>query len=79
MPEVTPTQAIYGTIPDLGYLRVFGCTEYVHIPREKQMKSAKMEPQSRKYQMVRYDGSGIYKVWNGAKVLQTKNVVFDET
>ena len=55
-------QALYGTILDLLYLRVFGCTAYVHIPQEKRVKSAKMEPQSQKYQMVRYDGSGIYKV-----------------
>lgn len=41
LPDVTPTQALYGTIPDLRYLRVFGCTAYVHIPLEKRMKSAR--------------------------------------
>ncbi len=28
--------------------------------------------------MVGYDGSGIYKVWDGTKVIKTKDVVFDE-
>lgn len=79
LPAVTPTQALYGTIPDLRYLRVFGCTVYMHIPQEKRVKSAKMEPRSRKCQMVGYDGSGIYKFWDGAKVLRTKDVIFDES
>ena len=78
LPEITPAQALYSTVPDLLYLCVFGCTAYVHIPQEKRVKSAKMEPRSQKCQMVGYDGSGIYKVWDGAKVLRTKDDVFDE-
>ncbi len=79
LPEVTPTQALYGTIPGLRYLRVFRCKAYVHIPQEKRVKSAKIELRSRKCHIVGYDGSDIYKVWNGAKVPWTKDVVFDET
>ena len=29
--------------------------------------------------MVRYDRSGIYKVWDETNVIRTKDVVFDET
>ena len=35
LPEVTPTQALHGRIPNLRHLRVFGCVAYVHIPQEK--------------------------------------------
>ena len=79
LPEVMPIHALYGRIPDLYYLRVFGSTAYMHIPQEKQIKSTKLEPRSQRCQMVGYDGSGIYRVWDETKVLRTKDVVFDET
>ena len=44
LPEITPVQALYIEIPDLRYLRVFGCTAYMNIPQEKRIKSAKLEP-----------------------------------
>lgn len=79
LPEVTPTQALHGRIPDLRHLRVFGCVAYVHIPQEKRVKSAKLEPRSRKCQMVGYDGSGIYRACDRSKIIRTKDVIFDET
>ena len=29
--------------------------------------------------MVGYDGNGIYRVWDGSKIIRTKDVIFDET
>ena len=78
LPEVIPAQALYGIVPDLLYFHVFRCTAYIYIPQEKKVKSAKIEPQSRKCQMVGYDGSGIYKIWDEAKILWIKDFVFDE-
>ena len=30
----TPFELIYGIVPDVGHLRVFGCGAYVHIPQD---------------------------------------------
>ncbi len=79
LPEITPVQAVYGEIPDLRYLRVFGYVTYMHISQERRIKIAKLEPQSQRCHMVGYDGSGIYKVWNETKVIRTKDVLLDET
>ena len=78
-PDITLVQAVYGEIPDRRYLRVFGCTAYMHIPQEKRIKIGKQETQSQRCQMVGYDESGIYKVWDWTKVIKTKDVMFDET
>ena len=65
LPEITPVKAVYGEILDLRYLQVFGYTAYMHIPQEKRIKSAKLEAQSQRCQMVGYNRSGIYKVRDG--------------
>ncbi len=71
LPEVTPIQALYGGILETYvtckfFVFMYGIHTCIYIPQEKRVKSAKMEPQSRKCQMVGYDGRGIYKVlgWN---------------
>ncbi len=61
-PDITLVQAVYGEIRDRRYLRVFGCTAYMHILQEKRIKIAKPETQSQRCQMVGYDENGIYKV-----------------
>ena len=43
--------------PDLSYLRVFGCTAYVHIPHEK------YETRSEIGHLVGYDSKNIYRIW----------------
>lgn len=48
------------------------------VPQEKRVKSAKIESQSQKYQIVEYDNSCFYGVWDRIKVIKTKDVVFDE-
>ena len=30
----TPYELVYGEVPDIGHLRVFGCGAYVHIPKD---------------------------------------------
>ena len=30
----TPYELLYGKVPDIGHLRVFGCGAYVHIPKD---------------------------------------------
>lgn len=45
---------------------------------KKRIKSAKLGPQSLRCQIVKYNGSDIYKVWDETKVIRTKNVKFDK-
>jgi hypothetical protein len=40
----TPYELIYGNIPDVGHLRIFGCGAYVHIPPEVRIN--KLAPRS---------------------------------
>ena len=49
------------------------------IPKEKRVLSAKWDPRSERCILVRYDGSGIYCLWNGHRVIRSKDVIFDET
>ena len=40
----TPYELIYGKVPNVGHLRVFGCGAYVHIPHE--VRTNKLAPRS---------------------------------
>ena len=34
----TPKEVFSGKKPEVGHLRIFGCSVYIHIPKEKRMK-----------------------------------------
>lgn len=34
----TPFEVFYGYKPEIGHLRVFGCRDFAHIPKDKQRK-----------------------------------------
>jgi hypothetical protein len=36
--QTTPEEILTGNIPSIAYLRIFGCTAYAHIPKEKWQK-----------------------------------------
>ncbi|MCO5573110.1 hypothetical protein L7F22_026875 [Adiantum nelumboides] len=36
--DMTPFQAYYGRKPSVSHFRVFGCSAFVHIPKEKRQK-----------------------------------------
>lgn len=38
IPNITPFQAVTREIPDLVYLRIFGCRAYILIPKKKRLK-----------------------------------------
>lgn len=54
--------------PSLTHLMPWGCTAYVHIPKEKRVQSHKVAPRAWKGWLMGYEGDGghIYKVWNPA-------------
>lgn len=68
---------------DLSHLRSFGCTAYVHIPKEKRRQGAKFEPRSNKGVLVGYEGRNQYRIWlleegKEGRVVRARDVVFDE-
>lgn len=77
--DVTPVQAFTNEIPDLSGLKVWGCTAYVHIPEERRQRSAKWQNKAIKCIFVGCEGSGIYRLWDGKRVIRSKDVTFDES
>jgi len=48
---------------DLRHLQCFGCTAYMHIPKEIQTTGTKFEPWSNKGILVEYEERNQYRVW----------------
>jgi hypothetical protein len=66
------------TLPNLGYIRIFGCRAYA-----KEFKIPKLEKMRARAQigyLVGYDSSNIFRIWNPRKntVSSTRDVKFDE-
>ena len=72
----TPHEAWYRNKPNLSHLRIFGCTTYVHTPKEFQRK---LDSLSKKCILVGYSGSHIYRLWDLEKavVIRGRDVIFD--
>ena len=72
----TPYEAWYGKMPELGHVRVIGCTAYHHLPHSKK----KLDNRSLKCQLLGYEGTHQYRLWDpvGARVIQSRDTVFDE-
>lgn len=75
---ITPIQKLTNIVPDLSYLRVWGCTAYLCLPEESLVKSEKFYPISKKHSFVGFD-SHLWLLWDGHKVIRSKNVIFDES
>ena len=82
---VSPMQAAMQIVPDLDYLRVFGCRVFLHVPKAKH---SKMQPKARLGIHVGYQpANNTYMVWvpeDESNVLkgrlyESKDVTFDET
>lgn len=63
---------------NLSHLRAWGCTAYLRLPVETLLKSEKFYPISKKHSFVGYD-SYLWLLWDGHKVIRSKNVIFDES
>ena len=75
---VSPHERLFGNIPDLSYLRVFGCLAYWHITTMR----TKLEPTSERLVFVGYEGSSkSYKLWNlrTHRFVISTDVTFEET
>src|SRR5262249_20121049 len=58
LPNTTPFQAFYKRKPDVSHLRVWGCTAYVHIQRDKRNS---LQPHVEKCVFIGYPTG--YKGW----------------
>ena len=75
---ITLLEAFNGDIPDLSCLQIFGCTAYVHIPKEDWLKSDKFTSRTKKCAFIGYKAS-CWQLWDGNKVIRSKDVIFDES
>tara|TARA_R110002050_G_C8952307_1_gene513488 strand:- start:65 stop:4858 length:4794 start_codon:yes stop_codon:yes gene_type:complete len=76
---MTPYEAFYGVKPDLKYLKPFGCTAYVHIPKALRKK---LDSTAVKGIFLGYDEQrAAYKVLSvgDSKVLRSRHVTFNES
>ena len=67
-----------GEKPDVGHLRIFGCTVYVHVPKEKRTK---MDPSRKKGIFIGYgETSKAYHIYvPGQRQIEvSRDVTFDE-
>ncbi|MCO5587680.1 hypothetical protein L7F22_041631 [Adiantum nelumboides] len=77
--DMTPFQAYYGRKPTVSHFRVFGCSAFVHIPKEKRRK---LDFKSRKLLFLGYSAeSDAYRLYDPDTRTTTvsRDVVFDES
>ena len=75
---ITPHQAWYGQKPRVDHLRVFGCTAFVHVPKDERWK---LDSKTRKCILLGYGGvQKGYRVFDHLtqKISYSRNVKFDE-
>lgn len=75
-PAGTPWQSFFGEPPDVSHLRVFGCTAYVHRPKQQRRK---LDDKARKGVFVGYaPASKAYRVLVDNTIVTSRDVTFDE-
>ena len=74
--DKTPYELFFGKVPDVSYMRVFGATAFVHVPKELRRK---LEPVSREGVFIGYaPNSKAYRILtDDGNVLISRNVSFD--
>jgi hypothetical protein len=74
----TSEEFFSGIKPEVGYLRIFGCPVYIHVPKEKRTR---MEPSGKKWVFVGYnDISKAYMIYvpSQRKIEVSRDVTFHE-
>jgi hypothetical protein len=74
--KMTPFEAWRGKKPHIGHIRIFGCLAYAHIRKGARTK---LDVKSQPCTFVGYSSdSHAYRLWNGSKVIESKDVHFVE-
>lgn len=71
----TPYELWYNKIPNISYLKTFGCIAYYHIHKNER----KLQSSSKKVIMVGYARERIaYRLFDIETIIEERNVIFDE-
>ena len=76
--HITPEEAFTGNKPSLAQLRIFGCTAYAHIPKEKRQK---LDVKTLQCIYIGYaENRKAYRLYHKPtrRVFESRNVTFDE-
>ena len=76
--EMTPFEAWYGKKPNVSHFRVFGCSAYVHIPKDQRKK---LDPKAKKCVFLGYGATRKgYRLYDQktSTIVHSRDVVFDE-
>ena len=74
----TPFEAWYGKKPTVSRLRVFGCSAYVHVPRDERKK---LDPKAKKCILLGYGTARKgYRLYNQdtSRIVHSQDVIFNE-
>ena len=74
----TPFEAWYGKKPNVSHLRVFGCTAYIHVPKDERKK---LDPKAKKCIFLGYGTTRKgYRLYNQktSSIVHSRDVVFNE-
>jgi hypothetical protein len=76
---MTPVEAKYGLVPDLGRFRIFGCFCYVHVPKEKRARGF-IEKAYKAYFMGLDVKNQSFRAWiiDLNEMVTTAHLAFDE-
>ena len=68
-------QARYGKKPNVNHLRVFGCSAYIHVPKDERKK---LDPKAKKCTFLGYGTKG-YRLydWTTSRIIHSRDVVFN--
>ena len=78
---MTPFEAYFGTKPNLGFLRVWGCRAAAHVPLEIRTKTDWSSKSTPECIFIGYsDTENLYELWDVAKaaVIRKRDVIFWE-
>jgi hypothetical protein len=75
--DKTPYELLTGKLPRVDNMRIFGCTAYIHVPKDTRTK---LNPVSEKGVFIGYDDmSKAYRIKVDGRIKISRHVTFDET
>ena len=75
---MTLEETFTGEKPEIGHFRIFGCSLYIHVPRERRTK---LEPSGKKGVFVGYgESANAYRIYipGQRKIELSRDVTFEE-
>ena len=74
----TPHELWFGSKPDVSWVRIYACTAFVHVPKEKRKA---LDDRSEKCILIGYGSGNIYRLLTKKtrKLIIARNVKFDES